>query len=158
MAHITLVGIGYYESPIGVIEIGATPEALATVYFVDQRSRAPASTPIIEAAAEQLAQYFAGARRSFDLPILLEGTPFQRQVWGHLLHIPCGQTDTYKSVAAAIGRPRAARAVGRAVGRNPLSIVVPCHRVIGSAGDFRGYGGGLWRKAWLLQHEGVTLL
>ena len=127
MAHITLVGIGYYESPIGVIEIGATPEALATVYFVDQRSRAPASTPIIEAAAEQLAQYFAGARSSFDLPILLEGTLFQRQVWGHLLHIPCGQTDTYKSVAAAIGRPRAARAVG--------------HRLVSLRGPFFGSSG-----------------
>ncbi len=153
-----LVGIGYYESPIGAIEIGATADAIATLYFVDQRSHTLAATPLIEAAIEQLTQYFAGTRLSFDLPISLQGTPFQRQVWARLLEIPCGQTETYKGVAAAIGQPRAARAVGRAVGRNPISIIVPCHRVIGSAGDFRGYGGGLWRKAWLLRHEGVTLL
>jgi methylated-DNA-[protein]-cysteine S-methyltransferase len=154
----TLIGIGYYDSPIGAIEIGATAEAIATLYFVDQRSRIAVATALTEAAIEQLAQYFAGERQSFDLPTSPQGTPFQRMVWGRLLGIPFGQTASYKGIAVAIGRPRAARAVGGAVGHNPISIIVPCHRVIGIAGGLRGYSGGLWRKAWLLQHEGVTLL
>ncbi len=154
----TLVGIGYVDSPIGIIEVGATADALATLYFVDHRQRDPLSAPLIDAAVDQLGQYLAGARMSFDLPIDPRGTPFQREVWAELLRIPFGQTATYKAIATAIGRPRAARAVGHAIGRNPLSIIVPCHRVIGVSGSLTGYGGGLWRKAWLLQHEGVTLL
>jgi len=154
----TLTGIGYYHSPIGLIEIGATAEAIAALDFVEAPRHAPAPTPLVDAAVEQLAQYFAGERLSFDLPLALPGTPFQQRVWRQLLLIPFGLSTTYGAIATAIGRPRGARAVGRAVGRNPLSIIVPCHRVIGAAGDLRGYGGGLWRKAWLLRHEGVTLL
>ena len=100
-----------------------------------------------------MAGYFAGSRRHFELPLLPAGTELQRQVWETLRQIPYGETWTYGQVAAAIGRPRAARPVGRAVGANPISIVIPCHRVIGSGGTLTGYGGGLWRKQRLLDLE-----
>jgi methylated-DNA-[protein]-cysteine S-methyltransferase len=107
----------------------------------------------LEAAAEQLAAYFAGERRAFDLPLDLLGTPFQRAVWSTLLRIPYGDTWSYGQVAAAVGRPRAARAVGQATGANPLAIVVPCHRVVGHDGSLTGYGSGLHRKQTLLELE-----
>lgn len=102
-----------------------------------------------------LSAYFAGDRPLFDVPLRLEGTAFQRAVWDALLRIPYGTTVTYGFLAAAIGRPTASRAVGMAVGQNPVSIIVPCHRVIGQNGSLTGYGGGLERKAWLLRHEGA---
>ena len=95
-----------------------------------------------------------GARRTFGLTMALHGTPFQRQVWGQLIGIPYGETKTYQEIAHAIGRPFAVRAVGAANAKNPISIIVPCHRVIGSDGSLTGYGGGIWRKEWLLKHEG----
>jgi methylated-DNA-[protein]-cysteine S-methyltransferase len=107
--------------------------------------------------AQQLAEYFEGSRSAFELRLDLRGTCFQKQVWDALLTIPWGVTSTYGKVAAAIGRPRAFRAVGAAIGANPVSIMVPCHRVVGSNGSLVGYGWGLERKRWLLQHEGVDL-
>ncbi|MGK2877954.1 MAG: methylated-DNA--[protein]-cysteine S-methyltransferase [Solirubrobacterales bacterium] len=101
----------------------------------------------------QLEQYFAGRRDSFDLPLEPEGTEFQRAVWSALAEIPFGETRSYGEVAAAVGRPRAARAVGMANNRNPIAVIVPCHRVIGAGGTLVGYAGGLGRKTWLLDHE-----
>jgi methylated-DNA-[protein]-cysteine S-methyltransferase len=111
----------------------------------------------LEPAARQLAAYFAGERTSFDMPLDLHGTEFQRRVWQALLAIPFGETTSYGEIARRIGAPSAVRAVGGAVGRNPISIVVPCHRVVGSNGSLTGFGGGLDRKRWLLSHEGVEL-
>jgi methylated-DNA-[protein]-cysteine S-methyltransferase len=101
----------------------------------------------------QLQDYFAGALRKFDLPLSLEGTDFQKRVWAGLLEIPFGETVSYGELARSVGRPSASRAVGMANGRNPIAVIVPCHRVIGASGSLVGYGGGLDRKVWLLQHE-----
>ena len=143
----------YCVSPIGLIELGGTAGALTSLAFVERR-RGTVSTPLLEDVAGQLGEYLAGVRRAFDVPIDLRGTEFQRRVWAQLLDIPYGQTASYGQVANAIGRPRAARAVGAANRQNPIAIIVPCHRVIGSDGRLIGYGGGLWRKEWLLKHEG----
>ncbi|HEX5353476.1 MAG TPA: methylated-DNA--[protein]-cysteine S-methyltransferase [Rhodanobacteraceae bacterium] len=107
----------------------------------------------LRAAARQLDEYFAGTRQQFDVPLHPSGTPFQLEVWGALLAIPYGETVSYADIARRIRRPRAVRAVGAANGANPLAIIVPCHRVIGSHGDLVGYGGGLPAKRWLLEHE-----
>ena len=113
----------------------------------------PAADEILSRAADQLEAYFAGELRAFDLPVLLRGTPFQQQVWRALLDIPFGATVSYAQLAAAIGRPGAARAVGRAVGQNPIAVVVPCHRVVGADGGLTGYAGGLPAKQQLLRLE-----
>ncbi len=97
-------------------------------------------------------------RTTFDLPLDLRGTDFQKQVWTQLLTVPYGRTVSYQLIADAIGNPKAVRAVGAANGQNPISVIVPCHRIIGSDGQLVGYGGGLWRKEWLLKHEGALLL
>jgi methylated-DNA-[protein]-cysteine S-methyltransferase len=101
----------------------------------------------------QLDEYFKGKRQSFDLRLSLKGTEFQRRVWNELMSIPYGKTVTYRDIAIKLGNPHAVRAVGNANGKNPVSIIVPCHRVIGSSGKLTGYAGGLERKAWLLKHE-----
>jgi methylated-DNA-[protein]-cysteine S-methyltransferase len=144
----------YYESPIGLIEIGGTAEGLTWLAFVESRRAGFESHALLDQAVQQLTEYFDGTRRVFELPLLPGGTEFQRRVWGQLLQVPFGRTASYQDIARAIGRPRAVRAVGAANGRNPISIVVPCHRVVGSDGGLTGYGGGLWRKEWLLRHEG----
>src|SRR5262249_27166893 len=113
-----------------------------------QRSEEP-----FKLVREQLAEYFAGERQKFDVPLKLAGTPFQQQVWRELMRIPFGTTITYAQLAQRIGKPAASRAVGHANGRNPVSIIVPCHRVIGANGKLTGYGGGLDRKDWLLAWE-----
>ncbi len=117
------------------------------------RPGAGADLGLLSAAAEQLARYFAGELTSFDLPILMTGTSFQRRVWAGLQAIPYGETISYGELARRIGQPSASRAVGLANGRNPVSIVVPCHRVIGASGSLTGYGGGLERKRFLLALE-----
>jgi methylated-DNA-[protein]-cysteine S-methyltransferase len=103
-------------------------------------------------------EYFEGSRKEFQLPLAPEGTDFQKRVWSELLNIPYGATCSYLDVARALGDANAIRAVGAANGRNPISIIIPCHRVIGADGSLTGYGGGLWRKEWLLRHEGVRAL
>jgi methylated-DNA-[protein]-cysteine S-methyltransferase len=110
-------------------------------------------TPVLAATAAQLREYFAGTRTTFDLPLAPEGTPFQKLVWDQLLEIPYGVTRSYGEVARAIGRPAASRAVGAANGKNPIAIIIPCHRVIGADGTLTGYGGGMPTKQWLLEHE-----
>ncbi|MBN1582409.1 MAG: methylated-DNA--[protein]-cysteine S-methyltransferase [Anaerolineae bacterium] len=150
--------MGTVDSPLGLIEVGATAMAVVSCLFVEQLRRDVVSNPVVELAIRQLGQYLAGDRREFDLPILLQGTGFQKRVWQQLLAIPFGQTSSYLDIAIAIGNPKAVRAVGAANGQNPISIIVPCHRVVGSDGSLVGYGGGLWRKEWLLRHEGSLLL
>jgi methylated-DNA-[protein]-cysteine S-methyltransferase len=109
--------------------------------------------PVLRLAIRQLGEYFAGARRRFDVPLEFRGTDFQRQVWSTLLTIPFAETRSYLDVARLVGNPAAVRAVGAANGRNPISIIAPCHRVIGTGGHLTGFGGGLEAKAWLLAHE-----
>jgi methylated-DNA-[protein]-cysteine S-methyltransferase len=148
------MGCAYYRSPIGWIEILGTAEGLTALNFVRRRRRKESpGEPALKAAAGQVDEYFQGERTEFSLSLHLEGTEFQKAAWRALVRIPYGKTATYGEVAAAIGRPEAARAVGQANHRNPISIIVPCHRVIGSGGRLVGYGGGLWRKEWLLAHE-----
>lgn len=149
---------GCYESPIGLIEIDGTSEAVTSLNFVEQVSCELEPNSIVEEAIQQVSEYFLGTRTGFSLPIVLQGTDFQRLVWQQLLAIPFGRTVSYQDVANAIGNPRAVRTVGAANGQNPISIIVPCHRVVGSNGSLTGYGGGLWRKEWLLRHEGALLL
>ena len=154
------------ESPVGRLRLYGDDRALLAVLFDDEDPPAadPAADPAIEdpragalpAAARQLREYFDGGRRAFDLPLAPRGTPFQQTVWRALTRIPYGRTLAYGELARRIGRPGAARAVGMANHRNPLSIIVPCHRVIGADGDLTGYGGGLDRKRWLLALEHGT--
>jgi methylated-DNA-[protein]-cysteine S-methyltransferase len=148
----------YYPSPIGLIEISATHEALTTLYFVEEPHHEITLTDLLATAMTQLAEYFAGVRQDFDLPLHFQGTSFQQQVWRQLCTVPYGKTVSYQEIANAIGNPKAVRAVGAANGQNPISIIAPCHRIIGSNGRLIGYGGGLWRKEWLLKHEGCLLL
>lgn len=148
----------YYESPIGLVEIGGTEAAITSLYFVDLPCPDYATHATVQAAVEQLAEYFAGTRKTFDLPLDFYGTTFQQQVWRQLLHVPYGVTASYQEIALALGNAKATRAVGAANGANPISIIAPCHRIVGSNGKLTGYGGGLWRKEWLLKHEGCLLL
>lgn len=138
------------DTPMGPLLLTGDGGALTGLHFGAGEEDRPGD--LAEAAA-QLEAYFAGRLTVFDLPLRLGGTPFQQRVWDQLQHIPYGETWTYRQLAAAIGDPRATRAVGMANNRNPVSIIVPCHRVIGAGGSLTGYGGGLERKSWLLGHE-----
>ncbi|MFB8106326.1 MULTISPECIES: methylated-DNA--[protein]-cysteine S-methyltransferase [unclassified Streptomyces] len=147
------------DSPYGPLTLVATDGVLSAVYMTDQRHRPPEETfgaPDPEPFPEvirQLTAYFAGELTTFDVPLALHGTPFQRSVWAELLKIPYGETRTYGELAGELGKPGASRAVGLANGKNPVSIIVPCHRVIGASGGLTGYGGGLDRKQRLLAFE-----
>ncbi len=152
----------WLDSPLGRLRLIARGDVLVAVLWPDDRpGRVPlakvgvamADRPVLDAAARQLDAYFAGRRQAFDLPMAFSGTPFQCAVWRALGRIPFGQTSSYRALAQAIGRDSAVRAVGAANGRNPLSIVVPCHRVIGTSGGLTGFAGGLAAKEWLLRHE-----
>ncbi len=150
-------------TPVGLLTLVATDTALTAILWENDDPKRVRLGPLVEDAAHpvlllaerQLAEYFAGARTSFDLPLDFSGTPFQRQVWSELLKIPFGQTRTYGEIAVAIGKPRAFRAVGAANGKNPISIVAPCHRVIGKNGSLTGFAGGLAAKECLLGIEAV---
>lgn len=152
------VTFAYWESPVGLMEIGCSAVGLAGLNFVEGPDHPQSVTPLLKRVVEQIAAYFAGELTIFDLPLDLRGTDFQRRVWTQLLTVPFGQTATYLDIALALRNPQAVRAVGAANGQNPVSVVVPCHRIIGSNGKLIGYGGGLWRKEWLLRHEGTLLL
>ncbi|WP_407946791.1 methylated-DNA--[protein]-cysteine S-methyltransferase [Parahaliea maris] len=147
-----------FESPIGPLQLVSNGRALTAIHFPDQHQPAsPApEDAVLTRAATQLEEYFAGQRRQFDLPLAGNGTPFQQCVWQALREIPHGELRSYADIARSIGRHKAVRAVGAANGRNPLPIVVPCHRVIGSNGTLTGYAGGLKIKRQLLALEGVT--
>jgi methylated-DNA-[protein]-cysteine S-methyltransferase len=152
-----------FDSPLGLIRVAASPQGVCGVWFEGQRHQPDASAwptlpdhPLLQLATVQLTQYFAGQRRQFDLPLdLSAGTPFQQTVWQALQSLPFGTSCSYGALSAQLGRPGAVRAVSSAVGRNPLSIVVPCHRVLSAKGALTGYAGGLDRKAALLKLEGV---
>lgn len=156
------------DSPIGPLLLTSDGTALTGLYM-DVPDRPPAGGPAARGGStgepvawplpdviRQLDEYFSGERHTFDLPMRLDGTAFQKIVWEALLEIPYGATWSYGELARRIGNPKASRAVGLANGRNPISILVPCHRVIGADGSLTGYGGGVERKRWLLAHEGLT--
>jgi methylated-DNA-[protein]-cysteine S-methyltransferase len=148
------------DSPVGPLTLTAIDGALAGLYMDDQRHRPAddvfgdrADAALFVETERQLVEYFAGDRTDFDVPLAMVGTDFQRIVWGALREIPYGETESYGQLALRIGKPGAARAVGLANGKNPVGIIVPCHRVVGSSGDLTGYGGGLERKRVLLDLE-----
>ncbi len=151
-----------FATPLGAVFATAEAAALTGIYFEGGRHVPPISpdwqqddSAPLRQCARQLFDYFAGRRASFDLPLAPHGTPFQERVWAEIARIPFGETITYAQLAARAGAPGSARAAGAATGRNPHSIVVPCHRVLGSDGSLTGYAGGLDRKARLLAIEGV---
>ena len=158
----------FYKSPIGEIEITGAGKAILSVNFVKGKKegslRSPAEQkkyggrsrnmpPAIKECMKQLDEYFEGKRKTFKLKLRLPGTEFKNRVWKALLRVGYGETASYQDIARAVGRPKAMRAVGNANRLNPVGIIVPCHRIIGSSGKLIGYGGGLWRKKWLLAHE-----
>ncbi|GAA0374761.1 methylated-DNA--[protein]-cysteine S-methyltransferase [Bowmanella denitrificans] len=143
----------YLHSPIGLVEIAATHSGLCSIKFVETQRFDTQPTRLLDKAVTQLDEYFQGKRRQFELPLAAPGTEFQQQVWRALQTVDFGQTASYAQIARRIGNPAAVRAVGAANGKNPISILVPCHRIIGSNGTLTGYAGGIERKAWLLQHE-----
>ncbi len=149
------------STPLGSMTLAAYKGSLVGAWFDGQQHQPDASgwlqepnNPVLQNAADQLAAYFAGKRKGFDLPLSLDsGTPFQQQVWSALHAIPSGATTSYGAISQSMGRPNATRAVAAAIARNPLSIIVPCHRVLGANGSLTGYAGGLPRKAALLNLE-----
>lgn len=167
-AHVVRVRIA---SPVGPVAVVGTEAGVSQIYFDNGprpvqsgRGHSPPTTVAppniprpVRQAVDQLQQYFQGEPAAFQFPLYYGGTPFQRTVWEYLMTIPRGETRTYGEVAQAIGKPKAARAVGGAVGSNPLSIVIPCHRVVAADGQGGGYGGGMKAKRFLLQLEGVAL-
>ncbi len=157
------------KTPIGVLQVAASADCVVSIELPRRRSEPPverwlrarflkrSATPALRAALIQLREYFARERRQFDLPLDPAGTEFQRRVWQMVAAIPYGETVSYGSIAARLGAAQKARAVGAAVGANPIPIIIPCHRVIGADGALTGYGGGLRTKIWLLRHEGALL-
>lgn len=151
----------YLDSPLGILEIGGTDTTLHKVLFSGAAHKpAPGHEPtegdmplMVAQTLVQLGEYFKGERKVFDLPLSPEGTEFQGKVWTLLSDIPYGETISYMELSKRYGNTKAIRAVGTANGSNPICIIIPCHRVIGSDGSLVGYGGDLWRKAWLLKHE-----
>lgn len=143
-------------SPIGLIEIQASETGITQIHFVDEESDVVVNS-LTTRCKQQLEEYFAGKRQEFDLPLDAEGSGFQHLIWQQLCKIPYGETKTYGEIAAMANNPQAARAVGAANGKNPLFILVPCHRVIGSDGSLTGYAGGTDRKAWLLDMEKAVI-
>lgn len=153
----------FYKSPVGILKLTAEEDALTELLFASTQKNGikeddihhfhNASSPVIRQTIQQLEEYFDGKRMEFDLPLHQKGTPFQQKVWAQLMHIKAGQSISYLTLSKRLGDVKAIRAVGTANGRNNISIIVPCHRVIGSNGSLVGYGGDLWRKQWLLEHE-----
>jgi methylated-DNA-[protein]-cysteine S-methyltransferase len=143
-----------YHSPVGLITITENNGLIEAVSFKEQTIVSNDHSPVIDKCLLQLDEYFAGSRKEFDLPLGQKGTEFQMRVWNALMTIPYGKTTSYLALSKQLGDVKAIRAVGTANGRNNLAIIVPCHRVIGSDSSLTGYAGGLWRKKWLLEHEG----
>jgi len=162
--HAACTAQARFESPLGQMLLARTERGLAGVWFEGQKDHpghldAPVvpDDPLLSAAAAQLTDYFEGRTAHFDLPLDLHGTAFQRSVWQALLGIAAGGTRSYGDIAREVGSPRGVRAVGAAVGKNPVSVIVPCHRVLGTDGTLTGYAGGIDRKRALLVLEGVAL-
>lgn len=156
-----MIYLSYLNSPLGKITLTSDGEALIGLAFEqeahprDRNGAIEQPHPLLIDAERQLQEYFGNWRKSFDIPLRPSGTPFQQEVWKQLCEIPFGQTISYTELANRMGKEKAVRAVGMANGRNPISILIPCHRVIGASGNLIGYGGGLWRKEFLLRHEGA---
>jgi methylated-DNA-[protein]-cysteine S-methyltransferase len=143
-----------YVSPIGPLKITGTEKGITSLHFEEKKFKSDSPLPpSLQDCLLQLDEYFKGKRKIFKVKLLLQGTEFQKKVWNQLMRIPYAKTLSYKRVAQAIGNEKAVRAVGGANGRNPIGIVIPCHRVIAHDGTLGGFGGGLWRKEWLLNHE-----
>jgi methylated-DNA-[protein]-cysteine S-methyltransferase len=144
----------YCQSPIGTLRVTGNDKWIQAVEFCEQPGPVAERIPeSLRQACQQLDEYFQGKRRKFEVPVSLRGTAFQKRVWAALRKVPFGRTLSYGGIARAIGHPYSGRAVGGANHRNPVAIIVPCHRIIGHNGRLTGYGGGLWRKQWLLDHE-----
>jgi methylated-DNA-[protein]-cysteine S-methyltransferase len=149
----------YYYSPIGTIRIESSEKGISGLVFIDKAEGEELRADFRDSPfSTQIDGYFNGKRKIFDLPLDLKGTEFQKKVWNELLKIPFGKTISYKELSIRMDNLKAIRAVAAANGANPVSIIVPCHRVIGSDGSLTGYAGGLWRKRWLLEHESRDLL
>ncbi|RJG04784.1 methylated-DNA--[protein]-cysteine S-methyltransferase [Noviherbaspirillum cavernae] len=155
-----MISYSEYSSPLGTLLLAASEQGLCGVYFEEHKHfKGPQGWershdhPHLQAAMVQLNEYFEGRRTAFDLRLDLRGTEFQQAVWRELLSLPFGHISSYQSIAQCIGRPKAIRAAGTAIGRNPVSIIVPCHRVLGTSGALAGYAGGLERKRHLLAFE-----
>lgn len=153
----------YYKSPVGSLKLTAEGDFLTELFFAttqkngvkeeDIKDFSTPTSPVLKKTVRQLDEYFAGSRMEFDLPMNQKGTEFQQKVWAALLNIKAGNAISYLTLSKRLGDVKAIRAVGTANGRNNISIIVPCHRVIGSDGTLVGYGGDVWRKQWLLEHE-----
>lgn len=148
----------HFEAPFGTVHLYACDDYLRAIVFkpwkaVEPESCVEGTNSVLEQAQSQLEEYFSGTRSNFSVPVKAQSTDFQKQVWDYLTNIPYGETQSYGQMAKGLGRPTASRAVGMANGKNPLSIIVPCHRVIGANGSLTGYAGGIDAKRWLLEHE-----
>ena len=144
----------YYKSPLGPIEITARQGSILSLDFVEDIQSGDTDLPFcLKACLKQIDEYFCGKRKEFLLKLDPQGTSFQKMVWQQLEKISFGEVVSYGEIASIIGKPAACRAVGNANGKNPIAIIIPCHRVVGSDGSLTGYGGGLWRKKWLIKHE-----
>lgn len=149
-----LNNVVYCQTPVGVARIIAEDDFISSISIRDEEIEVtPTDNPMLQKATQQLNEYFAGNRKTFDLPIKQKGTPFQQEVWQQLLKIDYGTTISYGQQSKLMNNPLGIRAIAAANGKNNLWIVVPCHRVIGTDGSLTGYAGGLWRKKWLLEHE-----
>ena len=148
--------IDYMQTPVGLLEIQASEKGISRVIFCESKNSESTPNSHTQNCKQQLEEYFAGKRQTFDLPLDQVGTKFQQQVWHCLLQLPFGTSASYGQIANMMDNPKAVRAVGAANGKNPISIIVPCHRVIGQNGTLTGYAGGLTRKAWLLNHENIS--
>ncbi|WP_028306359.1 methylated-DNA--[protein]-cysteine S-methyltransferase [Desulfitibacter alkalitolerans] len=146
-----------YSSPIGLIRIKGSFEGITSMDFSEEGEASKEIPDCLMDCHAQLEEYFRGQRKDFSLNLIITGTSFQRQVYEKLIQVPYGKTASYKDIAAAVGNERAVRAVGGANNKNKHAIVIPCHRIIGSNGSLIGYGSGLWRKKWLLEHEQAFL-
>lgn len=149
---------GYYQSPLGTLEIKVNTTAVISINFIPDITEKPFENKpsgMLEKTISQLEEYFNNNRHTFDLELKPEGTEFQLKVWDELTKIPYGETISYLKLAEKVGSHLHTRAVGLANGKNPIAIIVPCHRVIGASGKLTGYAGGLWRKQWLLEHESM---
>ena len=148
--------IAYYNSPIGTLEIKGNTDGIQSVLFIDEDvEEIKNSSEVLQNCITQLDEYFSGTRKEFELHLNIKATKFQEKVWRALQHIPFGKTRSYLEQAKALGDVKAIRAVASANGKNPIAIIIPCHRIIGSDGSLTGYAGGVHRKKWLLEHEGV---
>jgi methylated-DNA-[protein]-cysteine S-methyltransferase len=149
------IHLGVYDSPLGPLEVAVAGQAVVRAAFVEERPGPSDDHPVLAHCLRELDEYFAGRRSAFTVPLDPAGTPFQLAVWEAVRAVPCGRTESYRDLAERLGRTGAARAVGAAVARNPLAILIPCHRVVGADGELTGYAWGIWRKERLLRVEQV---